>query len=206
MRVCWTLSQAWLRAALRETDATPTADGNVEVELTANGSEVVVRGQANVAVAMPCAHTLDPVDVALQPEIFLLLVPATPNESGGRGTRPDRSARGSRRRRSADRPQGGPQRKRRGDSGIWRDDPLLAREEAAEDTYDGERVVLDRFFREFIVLELPMKVIRSDLLLAEDAAIGPSPSEDSVPRAEHPPDPRLAPLAEIANRLRRDKE
>ena len=78
---------------------------------------------------------------------------------------------------------------------------------AAQDTYDGEQVVLDSFVREFILLDLPMTPLRSDLPLAEDAAIAPpSGSADSAAGTEQTVDPRLAPLAAIAHRLRKDKE
>jgi hypothetical protein len=91
------------------------------------------------------------------------------------------------------------------DAKGWDRDPVLGREEASHDTYDGERVVLDDFVREFIMLELPMAPRRSDLPLEADAATTPAPQDPGA--ASGPPvDPRLAPLAEIASRLRKTKE
>ena len=84
---------------------------------------------------------------------------------------------------------------------------MLSDELAAQDSYDGEQVVLDPFVREFILLDLPMNVMRTDLPPAPDAAIAPpSESSDSSHAAEQPLDPRLAPLAAIASRLRQNKE
>jgi len=205
--VSWPLPVAWLRRALEDTQASVTEAGRLQVELAASGAEVVVRGMANLTVTMPCARTLDPVQVELSPEIFLMLSPALPQ------LRPDRASRSNkgrsrRARRSAGRSvdRGRSDDRATGNKG-WDGDPLLSDELAAQDSYDGERVVLDPFVREFILLDLPMNVLRTDLPPAPDAAIGPpSQSSDSSHTAEQPLDPRLAPLASIASRLRQNKE
>jgi uncharacterized metal-binding protein YceD (DUF177 family) len=77
----------------------------------------------------------------------------------------------------------------------------LTEDDAAEDTYTGDQVVLDEFVREFLVLELPMMPVRSDLRSEARPAIpaAPDPSDDSD--SCHGVDPRLRPLAEIASRL-----
>ena len=36
----------------------------------------MVRGRAEAALSMPCVVTLDPLDIDLSPEIFLMLAPA----------------------------------------------------------------------------------------------------------------------------------
>ena len=70
-RMRWEISDDWLRWALTDTDALPrNSPGELGVELTMNGKQVIVRGQAQVAVSMPCVRTLDPVDLELAPEIF----------------------------------------------------------------------------------------------------------------------------------------
>jgi uncharacterized protein len=202
----WSVPLAWLRTALEHTEATPTGDGTLVVELTASGTEVMVRGRATVTVTMPCARTLEPVTVPLSPEIFLLLSPAAPPAAPLHSARGSARSRIRQRHRSADRPSANSYPRMRGRGG-WANDPLLPDELAAQDTYEGEQVVLDGFLREFILLELPMMVRRSDLPLAEDAAIGaPSGCAGSVLGAQRSLDPRLAPLAAIASRLRRDKE
>lgn len=201
----WTVPRAWLRDALAGTEAKPTADGEFEVELTANGPEVVVRGTASISVQMPCARTLDPVDVSLRPEVFLLLSPASQVGLASRTSRNDSGKKPPRRARSADRTLRHPAGRRRGHS-RWETDPLLTDTMAAEDTYDGEQVVLDPFLKEFILLELPMSPQRSDLPSGPEVAIRPPSHDPAVAPGERWVDPRLAPLAAIASRLREDKE
>jgi hypothetical protein len=138
------------------------------------------------------------VDISVAPEIFLLLEPLgqTPvRPTRGRGQRPGRGApKGARSGRSAERDLAG-----------WSSDPTLTDAESARDTYAGDQAVLDSFLREFILLELPMVALRSDLRSVEDAAIGGALSRTAAP--EDPPvDARLAPLAAIASRLRGSKE
>jgi uncharacterized protein len=181
-QVSWVIPEAWLRAAFAESGATPTGDGQLDVELSKNGAEVMVRGKAHAKVTVPCVVTLDPLPFELEPELFLLLSPApSANRRSGRG-RGDRPGR-----------NGG-----KGAPAGWSDDPELGSEDVARDTYDGEKVVLDEFLREFVLLELPMYPRRSDLPSSESPAIAPpSPAEP-----ERAPDPRLMPLAAIAARLR----
>jgi uncharacterized metal-binding protein YceD (DUF177 family) len=196
--VVWTLSVGWLRQVLEGTEATPVRDGEADLELSLNGRDVVVRGRARVDVTMPCARTLDPVDISIAPEIFLLLEPLgqTPGQPASRkGQRPGHGARrGGRSGRSAER-----------DTAGWSSDPTLPDAESARDTYAADQVVLDAFLREFILLELPMVPLRSDLRSVEDAAIGGALSTTAA--SEEPPvDARLAPLVAIASRLRGSKE
>ena len=198
--VLWTLPLGWLKQVLEGTEATPVREGEADLELSLNGRDVVVRGRARVDVTMPCARTLDPVNVSIAPEIFLLLeplsqVPIRPSTARGRGQRPGRSTtKGERPGRSAERDLLG-----------WSSDPTLADDESARDTYAGDQVVLDPFLREFILLELPMFPLRSDLRSVEDAGIGGALSTTAVP-PNPPVDARLAPLAAIASRLRASKE
>jgi uncharacterized protein len=144
---------------------------------------------------MPDARTLEPVQVVLEPEVFLMLSQASTPEPGARLRQRRLRAEGpSPRRDERAKPP------RRG----WTDDPELGDSEAARDTYSGEEVVLDPFVREFILLELPM-VVHKDLRSAPPPAIAPAPA---APSSEQPArvDPRLAPLAAIAERLRGRKD
>ena len=70
----------------------------------------------------------------------------------------------------------------------------------------GEEVVLDWFFREFILLEIPPYPRRSDLPSSEES-LSSRPLADP-PAEAMPVDPRLLPLLGLANRLRgaADKE
>ena len=79
----------------------------------------------------------------------------------------------------------------------------LSREESAEDVYSGTEVVLDAFVREYIILELPMVPLRSDLRDNDKPAI-PAPPADAMADTGNQIDPRLAPLAKVANRLKHE--
>lgn len=199
-QVTWPLGEAWLRQAFEGTEVTPGGDGELEVELTLNGREVVVRGRARAPVSLPDARSLEPVPLTLEPEIFLLLVPAAePDVHQRHAPRHRKDPHGARR----GHPRGHKHKGKQGGGKGWEEDPVLSDEDAARDTYSGDLVVLDDFVREFLLLELPMTVTRSDLPRADETASGPpSGGPDEAERI----DPRLAPLAAIANRLRQNKE
>ncbi len=90
--------------------------------------------------------------------------------------------------------------------GDWSEDPELAEEDAAVDTYSGEQIVLDDFIREFILLELPMfperEDLRSESFEGSSAPPDGTPVTDASPdEGERPLDPRLSPLADLKARL-----
>jgi uncharacterized protein len=189
-RMRWEISEDWLRWALTDTDATPrSGPGDLRVELTKNGQQVIVRGEARAAVSMSCVRTLDPVDIDLLPEIFLMLEPETPE------------LRPRQRRKPQDLAGSGRPRKRKGPA--WRDTPVLSPEGAAQDTYDGEQIVLDPFVREFLLLELPMSPVRTTLPNDPEPARGDAVSSEGT---SPPVDPRLMPLLAIKSRLQNHKE
>jgi uncharacterized metal-binding protein YceD (DUF177 family) len=192
-KVNWAIPEGWLREMLTDSQATPRGDGSLELELSKNGPEVVARGRAQVSVEMPCVVTLDPVPLELEPEIFLMLAPSPEARAAARPARTRGGAGGERPARGRGKAEGG-----------WAVDPELSPATAAQDTYDGEKIVLDEFLREFILLELPMYPRRSDLPSEETPAIR-APSEVAEP-SEAPVDPRLLPLAAIASRLREKKD
>jgi uncharacterized metal-binding protein YceD (DUF177 family) len=177
--VSWTLSEAWLTRALDGSDATPIGEGKATMRLTKQGRQVLVQGQVTVKVSVPDARSLDPIELELGPELFLMLSPAATEEKTER--------------------RGGKKPGKKRGSGGWNEDPELSPEVAGADTYSGEQVVLDEYFREFLLLELPM-VVRKDLNSEPPPAIAP-PSPEA-----RPVDPRLAPLAAIRDRLRARKE
>ena len=192
--VTWTLSQGWLQHTLAETDATPEGPGELSVRLTKNGREVVVQGQARLTVTMACARSMQPMSITLTPEVFLLLAPAQGPEPRARPRR--RGPRNEETARNSGKPAG---------KSGWADDPRLADEDAARDTYQGETVVLDPFLREFILLDIPMMPVREDLHAGTEPAIPLAPS-DGQPERKPAVDPRLAPLEAIARRMREKKE
>jgi hypothetical protein len=182
------IPEAWLKRALEETDAAPLGDGSLELELTKNGREVMVRGSARAKITVPCVVTLEPLTFELAPDIFLLLRPAPDNELKRRAGAPKQE-------KSGPGPAAPPKKKRRKDQ----EDPELSSEAAAEDVYQGEEVVLDEFLREFIVLEIPPYPRRSDLPSAEES-LSSRPLADAPD--EKPIDPRLLPLLGLRQRLR----
>jgi hypothetical protein len=186
--VSWTLDEAWLLGVLDGVDAKPLGDGKVEVRISKNGRDVLVRGRAEVRITAADCRSLDPVELLLEPDIFLMLSPAP--------TAVERAPRRPKRKRRASAAEG---EKKRG-APKWSEDPELSADLAGRDTYQGEQVVLDDYFREFLLLDLPM-VVRKDLNSEPAPAIAP-PSAEPV----RPLDPRLAPLAAIAERLRGRKD
>jgi uncharacterized protein len=197
--VTFTLDEAWLRQALEGTDASPRRAGCVTLELSKSGREIMVRGRAEAALSMPCVVTLDPVDIELNPEIFLMLAPAAPTEP---------VARGSKKRAGAAKPapsEGhGTSARQRGRAAVLEDEELLDVTTAAQDTFEGSQIELDPFIREFLILDLPMFPRRSDLPSTEGPATGPRSVESG--QQERAIDPRLQPLAALRSRLRESKE
>jgi uncharacterized protein len=199
--VSFTLEEAWLREALEGTEASPRRAGSATLELSKSGREIMVRGRAEAALSMPCVVTLDPLDIDLSPEIFLMLAPAPSEPRGGPGRRAKKRA-GARAPADA---RGAASRKR----GAQEDDEegeLLDATTAARDTFEGSQIELDSFIREFLLLELPMFPRRSDLPSSPGPAIGPRLATAETDEQEPVIDPRLQPLAALRSRLRDTKE
>jgi uncharacterized protein len=181
----------WIDAHLAETEAKSQGkSGHLTAYLAKNGREILIQGRATVDVVMPCARTLDPVPLTLQSEIYLLLTPKAaavkvpPRPAGGKPA--DAKGRRSKAKQAEE------------DA----DDELSA-DDAARDTFEGDHVVLDDFLREHLVLELPLFPLRSDLRSEDSPAIRPP---TVAPATERTLDPRLAPLAAIADKMRQKKE
>lgn len=195
--VVFDLSEAWLRRALEGTGASVTQPGTLDVTLSKNGAEVLVRGSLAADVTLPCVVTLDPVPVPVRTEILLMLSPAAPSAEAATQRRPRR------RRPDQSEPASEPSARAKTvgkGEGRWQDTPTLNDETAGQDTYEGHEVALDGFAREFLILELPMFPRRSDLPTDGAAANPPLPA-DSQPGGPPPLDPRLSPLAELKSRL-----
>lgn len=181
--VSFTLTEAWLRDVLEPAGASPRGPGSVTLELEKQGTEVMVRGRADFTAVLPCVVTLDPVTYELRPEIFLML------KQGKEPPRPKKAD-------AKAEPQQPKRKKRPRGQDL---EPELSEEETAADTFVGDEIVLDEFVREFLLLELPLYPRRPDL---------PSPEESIVSRplagqaGEQSIDPRLEPLAKLAERLR----
>jgi uncharacterized metal-binding protein YceD (DUF177 family) len=190
--VSLSLSEAWLRDVLEPAGASPRGAGSVTLELTKQGHEVMVRGHAKFGVTLPCVVTLDPVDFDLRPEIFLMLKPGPAERRGGEPS-------GAKKRPGAADPKPIKRKKRSNAPSASAAETAPEEDEATRDTYQGDEIVLDDYVREFLLLELPLYPRRPDL---------PSPEESLVsrplagPTSEKSIDPRLAPLAKLAERLR----
>jgi uncharacterized protein len=176
------ITPAWLRGALEGCEAQPAGStGQIDVHLTKTGNDVLVQGQIDAALVIPCARCLTPVEFRPHIELSLLLHPAAgaagpqrrTGQGGGQGAAPAKGA-----------------NKPKGD-----DETEFADEEAETDTYEGDEVVLDRFVREAILLESPI------FPLCSEACEGIRPASDSALGSEGDvTDPRLLPLLELANR------
>jgi uncharacterized protein len=194
----WELSQEWLRRAFDGTEAEPSAPGHVTVTVNKDGPQVLLRGWAKASVTMPCARTGDPVPLALRAELVVLLSPAP--TAGPRGT----AHQSSKKRAPSSKTTGAEPTSPKSASRkpAHKPESELSWEEAADDYYTGEQIELDDLVREFLILELPMMPIRSDLRDGERPAIPAAPDSTSGGDADEI-DPRLRPLAEIASRLKK---
>ena len=71
------ITPAWLRGALEGCEAQPSGpDGLLDVHLSKTGNEVLVQGQVDVRLTVPCARCLAPVEVRPHIELSLLLFPS----------------------------------------------------------------------------------------------------------------------------------
>lgn len=187
-RRSWEIPPTWLDWALADSEArSDGTPGKLELYLKKTGREILVKGKVLANVSMPCARTLEPVAVALDAEIMLLLSPSS--------TAPAGAPRAGKRQRGARAEPGGAGRDADVDDGAAE---LLSAEEAARDEYSGDTVELDTFVREHLLLELPLFPVRSDLPFEADAATNTPPDESGAA-----PDPRLAPLAALASQLKK---
>jgi uncharacterized protein len=72
------VTSAWLRGALEGCELQPAGpDGRLDVHLTKTGNEVLVQGQVDVKLVVPCARCLRPVELRPHIELSLLLFPGT---------------------------------------------------------------------------------------------------------------------------------
>lgn len=222
-QVVFVLSESWLGRALEDTGATILGPGELDVTLSKNGGEVLVRGALKVDLTLPCVVTLDPVEVPVRTEILLMLSPrsgasvgeeqATRHRARARKRREAKEAAGEPSAEpSADKPRAASGQRRPENAksagkgeGHWDETPVLTDEDAGKDTYEGHEIALDDFVREFLILELPMFPRRSDLPTGSSAANPPLPA-DNQPGGDPPLDPRLSPLAELKSRLEKLKK
>jgi uncharacterized protein len=177
------LPTAWLEAELAEAELTAPAPGRVTGRLSRSGDSVVVRGKVKAELTTPCARCLAPAAIHVDTEIALFLKPSpTARRPGAPGHAEAKgSANGKKK------------------SGADEDEYEFSSDEADEDVYDGETVVLDPFLREAILLEIPNFPLCSDACPGIRPAAAEPPAEASA--EDKPADPRLAPLGALRAKL-----
>jgi uncharacterized protein len=172
------LPSAWLAKALAEGaegELSASRDGAVDLRITPSGGDnFLVQGHVKATVDAICGRCLGPAHLPVDAEMTLVLVP----EKAAAGRKP----------------KGKTSKESEGEFEFDHDEADVA-------TYDGETVVLDDLVREAIVLELPISP-----LCSEDCAgmrSDPSLSREVVERLDQAKiDPRLAPLADLAAKMR----
>jgi uncharacterized protein len=76
----FSITPSWLRGALEGCEMQPAGpEGTLDVHLSKTGNEVLVQGQIDVRLVVPCARCLEPVALRPHIELSLLLFPATPD-------------------------------------------------------------------------------------------------------------------------------
>lgn len=211
----------WLTQILSDTEVSPVPGKESRLSLTVEktDAQVLIRGRIDVTISLPCSRTLDPAIYELRPEVFLLLSPKSEAKSSGmkhRARKPRAAATNTDTKTTHAKGKGKPK-------GAWDEDPELEEQDAAQDFFSGDQIILDPFLREFILLEVPMVPLREDLR-SESFEASPSPpsgtpakglsragdersdTEGSADDEDKPLDPRLSPLAELKARLEKKKE
>lgn len=129
------LPRDWLKAQLADAEAEPTAVGKISGRVSRSGkADVVIRCKVSAQLELPCARCLKASPVDVKADLSLLLKP--------RAAAPRAASAGSTKARAT---------KEKAKEKEYE----FSDAEADLDEYDGERVVLDPWIREAILLELP---------------------------------------------------
>jgi uncharacterized protein len=178
------LPAAWLSAKAADAEARATVPGRFVGRLSRTGrADIVVRGRIRAEVEVPCARCLKPVPVSIDTEVGLLL---KPRPSDARSQEGAKSAKSSANAAQPAKPAAKSKRRRP------EPEYEFSSEEADEDVYDGEKVVLDEFVREAILLELPSFPLCSEACpgIGEAASEGPTGLRGSGSPVPAPADSR----------------
>lgn len=191
------LPPAWLDAELADADLTAPTPGHVSGRLSRSGSAVVVRGKVTADLTTPCARCLAPAAIHVDTELSLFLKPVNVGRRGPSPASEQAATKGGATKGAATKAgaAGGNGKKKEAED----DEYEFSAEEADEDVYDGETVILDSFLREAILLEIPNFPLCSDACPGIRPAAAESPAE--APAADKPADPRLAPLGALRAKL-----
>jgi DUF177 domain-containing protein len=164
------LEADWLARALADCNMGPIPggpDGSVAVRYSRSGDDVVVNGRVRARVVTPCVRCLEPVEIPVDAELALLFVPTASTKAA---TLHRHAAPG--------------------------EEVEFTSDEADTEVYDGEKVVLDPYVREALLLEVPAFPLCSE---ACPGIAPPPPAEGAEARAETI-DPRLAPLLALRSK------
>jgi uncharacterized protein len=206
------LPQVWLDSTLKDAEAHATRPGSFRGRLSRSGkADVVVRAKIAAELELPCARCLGPAPLSVSTELSLLLKPrpgGAPQDEAARVRREaKRAAKGAAKGPAAagatkEGPNEAPPAKAAAKAPAAKAPPKPPRHaeyefssaEADLDEYDGEKVILDDFVREAILLELP-----SFPLCTEGCEGGGRALEPGV--EAHPPEVIANPFAALRHLL-----
>lgn len=185
------LPQDWLDAKLTDAEARSRRPGHLKARISRSGkTDIVVRAHVVASLDLPCARCLGASlsDVDTNLSLLLKARPNGPQDEGGARARGPRAGA-----RSTNGTKPAPARKDKRSSEYE-----FSSGEADLDEYDGEKVVLDDFIREAILLELP-----SFPLCSETCEGGGRTAEASqeAPRDEVATPPGKSPFAALRHLL-----
>ncbi|NUP11989.1 MAG: DUF177 domain-containing protein [Polyangiaceae bacterium] len=171
------LPQTWLDTVLEDAGAHAKHPGQLKGRLSRSGkADIVVRAKVAAELEVPCARCLGPSNVDVRAELSLLLKPRSGMASKSEASRPTAKATakpaGAGHARSGGEVRGSARKAAHGSEYEF------SSQEADLDEYDGEKVVLDEFVREAILLELP-----SFPLCTEDCEGGARANKDAAVEA-----------------------
>ncbi len=187
----------WLRSALADCDLKPTpatstgSAGWFRARLTKTGANILVQGEAHVAVEASCVRCLSNSPLLLAPRFEVLFTPKptagkAPHAGGAKASRPPKAfvAKGE---KTVDAVE--PDGHDRGGRGAEDEDD----DDFGVDRFEGDLLCLDDLLREQVLLEAPMNPVCSS-----------SCEGIHIDRAPHPLgagaaaiDPRLTPLLKL---------
>jgi uncharacterized protein len=164
-----TLAQQWLRG-LPMRDALDTNDtdagGIAELELYADGSHAFAAGTFRGFVTVACSRCVEPVRLDIDDKVRLTFMPASALPDAEAAQAPDPSGEGDE----------------------------LAAEDVDTFPFDGDRIDLEPFLREELVLAVPFAPLCSEGCKGLCAQCGADLNRESC-GCQRPVDPRLAALA-----------
>jgi len=153
------VTASWL---VRELDGCPgmrgpaadTADGVLAIHAQKSGTDYLVRGHVTATVVAECYRCLEDVTCTVTAELTALYVPAPAakahSKADAKGAPAKADAKGAPAKVDA---KGAPTKTAKADD----DEEELGVDEAENETFSGDKLVLDALAREHVILEVPMQ-------------------------------------------------